>query len=81
MNVTGADLLAVLAAGRGGSFDSFLHAHEALLDASAAHFGAVRPAAPGLHPATCSGGEEQETEELNANSNSLSKKKVSICTF
>lgn len=61
MNVTGADLLAVLAAGRGGSsFGSFLHVHEALLDASSAHFAAVRPAAPGLHPATCSRGEEQE---------------------
>lgn len=61
MNVTGADLLAVLAAGCGGSsFGSFLHVHEALLDASSAHFAAVRPAAPGLHPATCSRGEEQE---------------------
>lgn len=61
MNVTGADLLAVLAAGHGrSSFASFLHVHEALLDASSARFAAVRPAAPGLHPATCSRGEEQE---------------------
>lgn len=61
MNVACADLLAVLAAAHRGSFGSFLHVHETLLDASSAGFGAVRPAAPRLHPATCAGGEEQET--------------------
>lgn len=62
MNVAGADLLAVLAAARRGSFGSFLHVHETLLDASSAGFGAVRPAAPRLHPATCFDGEEQQCD-------------------
>lgn len=67
MNVTGADLLAVLAAGHGRTFRSFLHIHETLLDASPARFGTVRPAAPRLHPATCRG----KTSQREAGSKSI----------
>lgn len=52
MDVTGADLLPVLAANRHGTFGSFLRHHEALLDPPRARFGAVRPGGPWLHPAT-----------------------------
>lgn len=61
MDVARADLLAVLAGGPRGSFGSFLHGHESLLDASSAGLGAAGPAAPRLHPATCAGEEERET--------------------
>lgn len=68
MNVAGADLLALLAAGhRGSSGSSFLGVHESLLDASSARLGAVRPAAPGLRPAGCTGEVGGGQHEATAN--------------
>lgn len=52
MNITGADLFAVLAAGHHRPFTSFFHIHETFLDAPTTWFGTVCPATPGLHPAT-----------------------------
>lgn len=49
VNVTGTDLLPVLAAFALRSFPRF---HEALLDPALARLGALRPAGPRLHPAT-----------------------------